>query len=243
MIKKELKTKFNMSYADLSAISKQKVDTMLRDVVEFEGFGISQSELSQFFNEVRALDKFRSDDDLRGCVTQAVNERNKQQDSVLHEIRILVSYLLRVYKQDNPIFTRMRILGLSQLSSSQLFRTGESLYNTLVDVLPIVEPYGVSQAMLDSFYTVLQDFSDKIAKVNNAINERNQFTHERKKIANTIYDKLIVYTRIGRTIWENSNEALYNDYIIGTGNYSAEPTNSNEMDDSGGIKEGNQING
>ena len=62
--------------------------------------------------------------------------------------------------------------------------------------------------------TDIQDFSEKITAVNNATSERNRFTHKRINLANSIYDKLIIYTRIGKTIWEESNEALYNDYII-----------------------------
>ncbi len=223
-----------MSYADLSAISKQKVDTMLRDIVEFEGFGINEDEVNQFFEEIRSLDQFRTDDDLRGCVSQAVIERNDLKASVQHEIRVFVSSLLRIYKQNNPIFTRMRVGGLTKLTDTQLFRTGESLHSTLVSVLPSLEVYGVTQATIDSFYTMLQSFSEKITDVNNAVNERNKFTHQRISKANDIYDKLLIYTRIGKTIWEESNEALYNDYVIERSNYSPEPTISEDEGDSGG---------
>ena len=233
-MKKELKTDFSMSYADLSAISKQKAATILRDIEEFEYFGVNQTQIATFEEEVRALDQLRTDDDLRGCVTQVVNQRNELESNLNHEIRIFVAHLLRVYKPDDPIFTRMRISGLSKLTATQLFRTGESLHNTLISALPNLEPYGLNMEMVDAFYIMLQSFSEKITEVNNATNERNRFTHKRISLANSIYEKLIIYCRIGKTIWEDSNEALYNDYVINPSYSSPEATNPEESGDSGG---------
>jgi len=233
MSKNELTPKFSMSYADLSAISKQKVDTMLRDIVEFEALGIDQGEVNEFFEEVRSLDQLKTDDFFRGEVTDAVIVRNELRMKIEHEIRVFVALVKRVYKPSSPIFTKMRVGRLSQLNNNQLFRTGESLHSSLVSVLPELAECGINAEMLDSFYALLQDYSQKITAVNNAINERNSFTNKRIELANSIYKKLMIYCQIGQVIWEDSNEALYNDYFVASSSYKT-PDNAPPESSEGG---------
>jgi len=227
-----------MSYADLATLGRQKVNTILRDIVRFERFGINADDINAFREEVEVFENFTVDENLRGQVKEATIVKNEAVDLLRYEIRCISAQLRLVYKYNDPIFGRMRIYRLAQLKDSQLVRTGKSVYEQLSNIEDQFESFNYSNGLLDKYFTVLSDLIDKIDQKESLVNKRDKMTENRLKLANSIYDKLMIYSRIGKLIWERESEAYYNDYII---NRSASAPPANTTDDGGESSEvGNQ---
>jgi hypothetical protein len=75
-------------------------------------------------------------------------------------------------------------------------------------------PIGLTQADVDALETEAQLFEDKLNSVAEGKKLRDDKARERVDLANELYDFVVLYCKIGKLIWENVNEAKYNDYII-----------------------------
>jgi len=225
MRKSELKRNFSMSYADLSSIGRQKTDTILRDIEKFKRMGITASEVTNFKEQIANFENLRVDEGLRGDVKQATRDKNEARELLIYEIRIAENLLKRIFDKSNTIFERMRIVGLWTKNDNQIIRTVKAVLYELDLIRDSFDSFGYSNESYSNLETLCENFSSKMDNKENLINRRDQATENRINEANNIYKQLVIYTNIGKLIWERESEAYYNDYIISP-SYLSPPKNS-----------------
>ena len=184
-MKSELKRNFSVSYAELSAICKNSMYSMLRDIEEFEHYGINTQQVEDYRAEVENFDKLPVDENYRGQITEAVINKEEAGEVLRHEIRVLKSHLLRIYSLKDPIFTRMRIKELSKQSDYQLVRTGEAVLYELQKVQPELEGFGFSAEIIVNLKTVFNNFAQKVLTKDSLVQDRDEITEIRVETANS----------------------------------------------------------
>ena len=73
---------------------------------------------------------------------------------------------------------------------------------------------GLTAAMLTAITTLCNDFETLIIDLKIKIGERDIMQEDRVEAGNIIYKTLVQYTTMGLSIWETSDVAKYNDYVI-----------------------------
>jgi hypothetical protein len=68
--------------------------------------------------------------------------------------------------------------------------------------------------MLTAITTLCNEFEALIIDLKIKIGERDIIQEDRVEAGNTIYKTLIQYTTTGLSIWETSDVAKYNDYVV-----------------------------
>jgi hypothetical protein len=73
---------------------------------------------------------------------------------------------------------------------------------------------GLTAAMLTAITTLCNEFDLLIIDMEVKIAERDIMQEDRVEAGNVIYKSLVSYTTTGLSIWETSDVAKYNDYVI-----------------------------
>ncbi|MGQ7869563.1 hypothetical protein [Sunxiuqinia sp. sy24] len=72
----------------------------------------------------------------------------------------------------------------------------------------------ITEDMLNTLDTTTQQLDDAIDEQKKMISTREAKTFEREEKANAIYVQIAEICEVGKKIWEEKNEAYYNDYVI-----------------------------
>ncbi len=230
MLSKEKKTNFNMSYAELIVVSHQNYGTIMRDISEFERFGITISEVEALKSQAEELVNTPKDEELQGVVmdiTIAKNELVEQSKTLIREIATFVKL---GNDKTSGIYNALGIDRLARKKNDELHRTAAGVVRLVrlkTDRLP-AEVQNVANELELVSNQLLQMIRDK----HFAIQDRDLATHERVDLANSLYAKFSKLSTLGQAIWAERNEAKYNDYIIYSNSYS--PSAKPKKPDSGG---------
>ena len=182
-------TNFNMSYAELSGICRQKANTIMRDIAEFERFNISAEEIIEYKESVKEFDNMQIDQELLGLVTAVTHQKGKLAEQV-----------------------RSRIKDMSRMTDLQLYR----MANGVIRIARRIDNSSASaiEGIILELETTNNLFDKIIEEKATMAENRNIATDKRIEAANQLYEKLSNYCEIGRVIWYETHEAKYNDYII-----------------------------
>ncbi len=230
MIINERKTNFNMSYAKLSILSYQSCDTIMRDIAEFERFGISSSKVTAFQSQVEALDNTPQDEELQGIVTDITLAKNKLVEQAKTLIREATLFIKLVYPKNTGVYNSLKLTNFSQKSNYELYRMSFGIVRIARLKADSLSPE--LQTVADELESVSNQLRDKLKEQYFAMQNRDLATQERVELANSIYKQLSMFYTIGQGVWLERNEAKYNDYII-YGSSSAPPQNSNTSEEQG----------
>ncbi len=129
-----------MSYANLSGISKGQCNTIMRDIVEFERFGITAETVAAFRSQVEVLDNTPKDEELRGVVITLTAVKNEQAEQVKTLIREIALFVKQVYKQNSGVYSALDIYDLSKKTDNDLHRSAISVVRTMRTMANDFEP-------------------------------------------------------------------------------------------------------
>ena len=208
----ERKTKFNMSYAKLSGISHLQCDTILRDIVEFERYGISATEVEAFRSQVEAFDHTPIDEELSGIVIDLTIAKNELAEEAKTLIREVARFVKQVYNKQTGTYRCMKITKMDNYPDMELYRTAENVVRFARLIAEELNPN--TQEVANQLEIVANKFKNKIKAKDFSVQDRDIATEIRIKTANNIYSKLVKFAELGAGIWAERSEAKYNDYII-----------------------------
>ncbi len=201
-----------MTYAELAVLGHQTCDTVMRDIAEFEQFGINNSKVTAFESQVTALDNTPRDEELQALVMEATNAKNQLAEQAKTLIRKALVYIKDVYPSNSSIFVSLDTSRLGDKSHKELNRI---IYG-IARIARLKE-----DSFLPEFQTVVSeleavniDLLQKLKEQSFAIQDRDIATHERIELANSIYSQLASFNYVGQTVWLEVHEAKYNDYVI-----------------------------
>ena len=103
---------------------------------------------------------------------------------------------------------------LSKQSDADLLVTAKRVVRVGTASLNDLGTEGLEQSHLDIITALNEDFNTLLIEQKLKIGERDIQQEDRVEDGNEIYLLLTKYTQTGQDIWENSDVAKYNDYII-----------------------------
>ncbi len=109
---------------------------------------------------------------------------------------------------------RRGAVGVSDLDGGKLSYVARRVHRVAETMLPQLESEGLTPELLTELNSRLTTYEQALSKQEDAIADRDIATENRVEKANEIYALLVKYCNTGKQIWEDTNQAKYNDYII-----------------------------
>jgi len=214
MKKRDLSRMYNFSDAELIVTAKEKIAFIRRDATEFESFGITLEKIAELEKYVNAFSELYSDVEAiydKVILTQA-------RDSKAEELRVAIRKVLLVaqltFGTGSARYKSFGVRTLSKQRGAFLVTAGKTVALIGASFLPELVEGGVTQAMLSRIDALCDELEDLVIEQQIKTGGRNVFYEHRVTLGNALYTALMSYTAVGLSIWETTNVARYNDYVI-----------------------------
>ena len=212
--------KFSMSYADLAMFTSNLVVTITRDSAEFAARGVNAAAITAFEALGNSFEVFPTDEFYVGAIQIEVDAKNASRDAATDKIQYISGYIEQKWGLDSGEYKQLRIHNLQPMSDNNFLVAARAVVSVAALYIADLTPIGLTQADVDALDAETQTYEDKMNSVAEKKKLRDDKARERVDLANELYDYVALYCKIGKLIWENVNEAKYNDYVIysaGTG--------------------------
>lgn len=129
-------------------------------------------------------------------------------------IRKVSGYIQQEWGNRSPQYKKIGIKDFSKKSDRSFITIGRAVALCAEDWLSTLSSIGLTQGLINQLKDKVQLMEDKIHGIAEKTEIRDLKTRERLELANALYGNLRKYCDIGKLIWEDINEAKYNDYLI-----------------------------
>ncbi len=214
---------YHMSDADLIQRTDAIAGFAVRDATAFLSRNVDAARISALQAARDDFDAFPTDEELAGAVTVAVSIKKaarKQLEDAVDTIRGMAD---QAFEGQN-LYSTFRFEGFSELEDNDVLRAAKRIHRVADKLTAQLTPEGLTpghMASLQGFITALDLALDG---VDTAVADRDIETQRRIGLGNALYTNLSRIGAIGRNLFENTDEARYNDYVLeqsigqGTGN-------------------------
>jgi hypothetical protein len=212
----DLNRNYLLTDADLCMYVSNLIQTITRDAEKFEEYGVTVANITAFESLGNSFEVFPPDTFYQGDVGIATEDKDKKREELLLATRKITNRALVKWGQNSPQYKKFGVKGISEMTDREVLAVSRLVALTAVSFLTQLSGEGLTQAVLDNYEDLLGEFENALNNMNNAIENRDMKTIERITLGNQLYALVSRYCTFGKTIWENVNEAKYNDYIIYT---------------------------
>jgi len=214
MTEDEMRKSFNMSKADLCMFASVLANTLTRDIADLTPFGVTTAKIAEFKALGDDYEVFPSDDYLVGTMMIATDEKNAKMEEVKEAIRQLAARVEAKWGIDSGQYKRLGIAGMANFTDRTLLSAARGVHLAMTSYLSDLAGYGLTQVILDDFSDLCDSFETAIAAQKDAIMQRDIKTKERTEMGNQLHSLVSAYCNFGKILYERTDPARYNDYII-----------------------------
>jgi len=203
-------------HSDGTLVTKglEKVAYMLRDKTEFEAYGITTELVTDLKNSLNVFSERITDVEALGDQTSVTASKDAKAEEIRTAIRGVMSRVVLVYPVDSPKYKKFGTDTLSAQTDSDLLITAKRVVRVGTQYLPDLSGNGVTDTMLTAISDMAEKFADLIVQMRIEIGNRDIEQEDRVEAGNAIYKTLVKYTNTGQSIWETSDVAKFNDYVL-----------------------------
>lgn len=204
---------YSMADADL----KQKADglkaTITRDLADFAKRNITAPQIDAYQSLIDAFDTTTTDEELKGEVTVAADAKNAIAENTRIAIRAIRGMADTAYNSKG----KYQIFGfedLARLTDADLYKLAKRVVRVGGKLFTDLAAQGLTQAQLTDLDNLAKSFDTAIDAVEEAIENRDLETQDRIIKGNTLWQEMVRLAAIGKSLYEDTNEAKFNDYVL-----------------------------
>ncbi|GAB5466186.1 MAG: hypothetical protein Kapaf2KO_16220 [Candidatus Kapaibacteriales bacterium] len=205
---------YNLEDQELWSFVSDTIVNMTRDETEFAERGVTTIDRDAFEAEGNAFEQILPDTYYRGRITSAVATKDVSKKTTETLVQTVSGYVQQKFGLNSGEYKSLGIKGYGTMREGQQITAARQCANVAEDLLLDLTGIGLTQAKIDELKAAAQTYEDGRNEVSKREGTRENKTRERIDAGNSLYAKLSEYCEIGKLIWENTNPAYYNDYII-----------------------------
>ena len=193
---------------------KEKMSFMRRDKTAFAVFGITELMIAEFENDINDFANTITDIEAKYSQMEVTQAKNTKAEEIRTAIRNVMKNIELAFGANSAKYRLFGTKALVRKLDSDLLIIAKVVVHASKIQLPKLLETGMTTAMLDAIQALCLDFEKLIHEQNDKIWERNSHQENRIVRGNAIYATLTRYTAIGFAIWETTDVAKYNDYVL-----------------------------
>ena len=214
MKKKEVFREYNFSDGKLVTIVDEKIAYMRRDAAEFEDYGIKADMVDELERQTNAFSETATDVELVADQKEVTAAKNVFVADLQVAIRSVMSRVVLKYPVESSKYKKFGTEALSQQSDAELLVVAARVVRVGTEMLTELEEKGLTAQMLNDVAAFKRALEQDLVNMKLKIADRDIEQESRVEAGNAIYATLIKYTNTGQSIWETSNAAKHNDYVV-----------------------------
>lgn len=226
MKKNEVTRLYNFSDAKLIELGNEKIAFMRRDLEEFQSFGLNEAKFLDLETKISKFSNLVTDIESSNEQVQITEQKDAKAEELITAIRSVMTRVAQKYGDTTARYANYGTDALSKQSDAELLVTAKRVVRVGTTNLANLSEEGLTTAHLDAITLLNDEFNNLLINQKLKIGERDILQEDRVEEGNAIYALLVKYTQTGQDIWETSDVAKYNDYVLyNTPSGEEEPTN------------------
>ncbi len=229
MSQNELKRDYVIGDDEVMQRADALVLSMQRDAADFATRMVDAARISEIEDQSTAFKNHPTDQELLGLISTATEIKDATALNLRKKIATVRS-MAETKFGNNGKFRTFDFGGLSDLPDSDLYRTARRVVRVGTSFLTDLASEGLTAAFLTEITNLADKLDKQIDDMEAAIETRDIKTQERVVLGNKLWNTMVKYANIGKSLYEFSDEARYNDYVltesVGTGGSTPETPNS-----------------
>lgn len=227
MALKPTKRNYNCTDGALKQKSDQIADCITRDILSFNGFGVTAATVTAFKALVTTFDAKITDDEIIGDQTTATANKNIARKKLEDTLRVIRGMAQDFYKGEG-LYRKFGFEDFTNVKDNEFSRVCKRVNRLLTDPdnpmgSDMTDAYPSLPDLINDLGNFSTTFDTALDTIIDKKNARDIATQDRIVAGNTLYKELIRLADLGKTIFQDTDEAHYNDYVLNLQPASAEP--------------------
>ena len=203
--------------ADLMMFVSNLVQTMTRDALLLADYSVDVADITALQVLGNQFEVFPPDTFYQADVGVATADKDNKRIELIQATRKITNRALAKWGINSAQYNKFGVKGITDMSDKELLATSRLVVLAAESYLSQLASEGLLQSIIDDYEDLSQQFETLLNAFNNALEIRDVKTKERIALGNQLYALVSRYCIFGKTIWENVDEAKFNDYLIYTG--------------------------
>jgi hypothetical protein len=204
---------YPMADSDLKQVADKLKISITRDLPDFATRNYDQHGLDAFQLLIDHFDTSSTDQELVGILQEATIKKNELVQSVQKSIRIIRNMAEITYGGKGK-YNTFGFEDLTKLTDNELVRMGRRVLRVSNKLLAELTPQGLSAAQLTELEAMINNLDIAIDVIGDAEENRDLETQDRIIKGNDLWKEMGRLASIGKSLYEDSNEAKFNDYVL-----------------------------
>ncbi|MDN3678590.1 hypothetical protein QWY90_14840 [Flavobacterium paronense] len=203
-------------HSDGTLVTKglEKVAYMQRDKTEFGEYGITSNLVNDLKTLITEFSERLTDVEALGDQTGVTENKDAKAEEIRTVIRGIMGRVVLVYPFGSPKYKKFGTEELARQTDADLLITAKRVVRVGNEFMGELTANGLTPAILDSLTALTEEFTTLIVDMKMEIGRRDIEQEDRVEAGNAIYTTLVKYTNTGQTIWETTDLAKFNDYVL-----------------------------
>lgn len=214
MKKNEVTRLYNFSDAKLIDVGNEKIAFMRRDAEAFASFGLDETKFAELEAKITAFSNLVTDIEKSNEQVQITEQKDLKAEELRTAIRSVMTRVAQKYGAGSARYANYGSDSLAKQNDADLLVTAKRVVRVGTANLNDLAGEGLQVSHLNKITELNDEFNVLLIDQKLKIGERDIQQEDRVEDGNKIYLLLTKYTQTGQDIWESSDVAKYNDYII-----------------------------
>lgn len=214
MAQEPIKRKYSFSDGTLAELGDTLVMFAERDLTEMTGFGYDQLRIDAVKAKIVTFKNFPPDEYYTGLMMVATADKNTKLKIISEVSEGIVRRAMNKFGKDSPEAKGFGWAGYITKTDNDKMVVTRLVHKMGTDNQAALSSEGLTAVILGNLNIGITTADTAITKKQQRVSERDIAVNQRITLGNDLYSDLVKLADTGKHIWEDTNEAKYNDYVI-----------------------------
>ena len=215
-----VKRKYSFSDGTLAERGDSLCAFAERDLAEMTNYGYAQLRINLIKGKIVTFKAFSPDEYYTSQMSEATDAKNLAIDNMSEVAEGVVRRAENKFKKGSAQARGFGWEGFITKADADKMVSCRLVHKMGTDKLAELTTEGLTAAILTDLAAKIIVSDNAITLKHTRVSERDIAVNDRIELGNGLYADLVSLADIGKHIWEDVNEAKYNDYVIYTGETS-----------------------
>ncbi len=210
---KEQKRDYNFSDAVLKQFADQLKTSITRDAGDFATRGVNGATITNYQQLIDDFAATTTDEESMGFISNEALQKDAAREVLIKAVR-KVRGIADVTFKGEGLYNSFGFEDMLRLDDNDLCRMSARVHRVATKFKADMAGDGLTEQMLTDLETASKDFDEKIDKVVASQEDRDIATQHRIVTGNILFAEIRRLLKIGKALYEDTDEAKYNDYML-----------------------------
>ncbi len=202
-----------MSDADLKQSADALTSSIKRDLAAFATRNINLTVLDKFGQLITDFDNTSTDEEMLGISMVATEQKDAIAENLRKAIRI-VRNMAEVAYGTKGRYVIFGFENMAILSDNDLYQQGKRVVRVATRFMDDLEKQGLTAEQVTAISNLCIELDNAIDNSAQQVENRDIETQDRVNKGNALYTEMMRLASVGKSLYEDTDEARYNDYVM-----------------------------